>query len=180
MAAEFENVTAEFLARLPEQHPDRPFLAGLQSVVTAYVAREPGAADPLPAAVEPLPSDGSVPVESDRGGAPTPVETLATVEQREQERVTLRGRMGKPPRFSTTPRGVRRAEFNLAVHEDDASTTWHTVLAFRERAERLEAANPQRGQATAVIGYHHRTQRTDRAGNPTTVTRIVAAHIRLR
>jgi single-stranded DNA-binding protein len=110
--------------------------------------------------------------------APATVE--GTAEQVEQERVRLSGRIGARPRFSTTPNGVRRAEFNLAVHEDDESTTWHTVLAFRERAERLEQANPQKGQQAEVIGYRRVEERTDREGNPRTIERIIAAHIRLR
>jgi single-stranded DNA-binding protein len=92
----------------------------------------------------------------------------------------LRGRLGQRVRFSTTKTGVRRAEFNLAVAVDDEHTTWHTVLAFRHVAERLEQAVPRKGQVAEVIGYRHTAERTTKDGQPKTVERVIAAHIRLR
>lgn len=176
MAAEFEKLAADFLDKLPEGHPDRPFLAGIHDVVTAYAERGSVERDSGTGREEPVETAFHAPDETNKP-EPAATEQLASPEQ---DRVTLRGRLGKPPRFSDTPRGVRRAEFNLAVHEDDESTSWHSVLAFRQRAERLEAANPQKGQYAEVIGYRHVEERKDREGKPKTVERIVAAHIRLR
>ncbi|HLZ28549.1 MAG TPA: single-stranded DNA-binding protein [Chloroflexota bacterium] len=186
MAAELERFIADQLARLPTDHPDRRFLAGLRQAASAYAEHPPP--DPIAAAVDtPLVESGTatatptiVPEQP-----PPPVPAMADPEadglgQVEQERVTLTGRMGARVRYSTTPRGVRRAEFNLAVHADDDATTWHRVLAFRKRAEALEQANPQKGQEAEVIGYRHVQERPDRDGTLRTVAHIVAAHIRLR
>lgn len=186
MAVELETFIADQLARLPTDHPDRRFLAGLRQAVSAYAAQPPPAAITASAETpltQPDPQGGppaSTPEEL-QSAVPVALDPEARdARQVEQERITLTGRLGARVRFSTTPRGIRRAEFNLAVHQDDASTIWHRVLAFRERAERLERANPQQGQVAEIIGYRHVQERPDRDGTLRTVERIVAAHIRLR
>ena len=194
MAIELERFLADQLARLPETHPDKPFLAAQKALVAAYLVHN----DPN-IRVTPSPASESLPeallvTETTEQTVTTAPVTLyrATVaepvapavegrgEQTERERLVLRGRMGKRVRYSTTPRGVRRAEFNLATAVDEETTAWHTVLAFRERAERLEAANPQKGQYLEIIGYRDVVERKDAHGNPKQIERIIAAHIRLR
>src|SRR5258706_3919335 len=51
----------------------------------------------------------------------------------ETPRVTLRGRLGAEPRFrTTTRRGELVASFPLGVHPDGETTTWHSIVAFRD------------------------------------------------
>jgi single-stranded DNA-binding protein len=198
MAIELERFLSDQLDHLPPQHPDRRFLEGLQEALAGYIEQTgslpPATTDRAPA--ETPPDDPALPEQAspsaavatdvtmlyDAGasaepGAPT---ELAQAEQEERQRVVLRGRLGQRVRFSTTKNGVRRAEFNLAEAADEAHTTWHTVLAFRHVAERLEQAAPRKGQYAEVIGYRHTEERTTKDGQPKTVERVIAAHIRLR
>jgi len=170
---ELEHFLQDQLERLPEDHPDRPFLTAQHDLITAFIERLPGDAAVSPTEVVTV-YDASPAVEPVAGDA------LAQSEQAERERIVLKGRLGKRVRYSTTPRGVRRAEFNLAVALDENHTDWHTVLAFRDRADKLEQAQPRGGQYAEVIGYKDTQERKVRDGNLKLVERIIAAHIRLR
>jgi hypothetical protein len=76
--------------------------------------------------------------------SPAPRES-ATHEAPEKERVTFAGRLGTDPRFRTTPKGTLVAELLVGVHEDDETTIWKKVVAFDERARKLEGT-VSRGQ----------------------------------
>ena len=77
-----------------------------------------------------------------------------TPEQRGRERLTLSGRVGAAPTLRTTPKGTLVARFPLGVHEDSGATTWHTILAFNQRAEQVRTS-VKKGDAVEVIGYRH-------------------------
>ncbi len=99
-------------------------------------------------------------------------------EAREQERVTLTGRLGQNPRVRTTPKGTLVAQFPLGVKEDADlnKTTWHQVFAFRKLAERARDTLKQ-GDAVQVIGYRHTREIPGRKG-PRTVDEIYATVVR--
>jgi hypothetical protein len=195
MASELEHFLADQLAHLPENHPDRAFLTAQKALTDAFLDRRvptinstdralsEDLAEAPPAGV--LPESAAPTASTDLylagdSSEPVTVADVVQTEQAERERVVLKGRIGKRVRYSTTPRGVRRAEFNLATAVDEETTAWHTILAFRDRAERLEQANPQKGQYLEVIGYRDTIDRKDNHGNAKQVERIIAAHIRLR
>jgi len=174
---ELEHFLQDQLQRLPEEHPDRPFLSAQHDLVTAFLERgNSGEVAVSPPEVETVYDAGSAvePVTDDEV-AIVPGDPLPQPEQAERERIVLKGRMGKRVRYSTTPRGVRRAEFNLGVALDEEHTDWHTVLAFRQRADQLEQAQPHSGQYAEVIGYKDLQERKDRDGNLKQVERIIAA-----
>jgi len=57
---------------------------------------------------------------------------------------------------------VRRNElvgsFPLGVHPNLESTTWYSVVAFGERAKRLEEKSLAKGQEGEVVGYLQKNQ----------------------
>jgi len=95
----------------------------------------------------------------------------------EQPRLTLLGRVGTVPRFRTSPRGTRIAEFLLAVHENRNQTSWHPIVVFGERAERIENMIAK-GQMLEIIGYVHQRERHGRDGSTRRVEEIYATVIR--
>jgi hypothetical protein len=109
---------------------------------------------------------------------PAPDDTTDTTLEK-QERVTISGRVGTLPAFRTTPRGTRVAQFKIAEHPDTEATTWHTILAFSQRAEQLERKPLQKGQAVEVIGFPHYREVTTN-GVKKTVEEIYATAIKRR
>jgi hypothetical protein len=96
-----------------------------------------------------------------------------------QERRTIRGRVGRTPRFRTTAgRGLLISQFPLAEHTSDGGTTWHTVLLFGERAEKLKEKPIVTGQEIEVVGYPHERSRRSRLGGSRQVTELYATAIR--
>ncbi len=118
---------------------------------------------------------------------PTPVRPTAPPQEtppaepkpEERVRVALSGRLGADPTFRTTPKGVLVARFQLAVHEEQDSTTWHTVLAFGDRAEKLRGAL-RKGQEAQVVGYLHERDIPTREGGTRRVQEIYAALVQTR
>src|SRR3712207_9431549 len=78
----------------------------------------------------------------------------AAPEQREAERLTLLGRVGRDPTFWTTKTGVARAHFPLGVRHDPASdtTTWHRIDAWNKWAERARET-VHRGDVVEAVVY---------------------------
>ena len=70
------------------------------------------------------------------------------------------------------------ARFPLGAHEDTGATTWHTVLAFNQRAEQVRTS-VKKGDAVEVIGYRHTRDVPGRKG-PRTVQEIYATIIKAR
>lgn len=124
----------------------------------------------------------------DSGGAPMPIHAPSeivesavsgNVESEKPQRLTLAGRLGRVPSFRTTRSGTLIASFPLAVRDDAGETTWHTVLAFGERAEQLREGLAK-GQHLEVIGYLHQRERTTRSGETRTIDEIYATVVRSR
>jgi single-stranded DNA-binding protein len=78
------------------------------------------------------------------------------------------GRLGTEVKFKVTPKGLLVASFPLGIHEDDGRTTWETVLAFGDRAEKLRDTLT-RGQQAHVVGYRKERTYTGRDGRERTV-----------
>ncbi|MCC6236795.1 MAG: single-stranded DNA-binding protein [Dehalococcoidia bacterium] len=102
---------------------------------------------------------------------------LTTAQERKPERLQIRGRAGAAPAFGSTRRGAAVARFPLAVHDQTGTTTWHTVVAFGDRAERLRGA-VGRGDALEVVGYFHERAVRARGGRPRQVRELYAAAVR--
>jgi hypothetical protein len=113
---------------------------------------------------------------------PTPVDqptTNETVSAQEQRRLQLAGRVGADPVFRTTPKGTLVGRFPLAIHNPDNTTTWHQVLAFNARAERLKDAI-HKGDAVRVVGYMHEREGKGRDGQPRTIRELYAVSVTAR
>jgi hypothetical protein len=101
------------------------------------------------------------------------------------ERITIRGRVGREAKFRTTQRrGVFIGSFPLGEHPDLETTIWHTVLVFGDRAEKLREKGLTRGQEIEVVGYVHEREITtdgkgpEGKGGHKTVREIYATAIR--
>lgn len=97
----------------------------------------------------------------------------------QKERLTVLGRVGATPSFRTSPKGTLIARFPVAVHEAENKTTWHTVLAFGERAEKLKESLEKGGQVE-VVGYRHFREARTRNGQPKTVEELYAVVVKNR
>lgn len=149
----------------------------------------------------PSPSVGDEPlqnIQNDPHGADDGIEILPAIEtpvtghsrgqsvvaedpsgKTERERVTLSGRLGQAPSFRTTRTGKLIATFPVAVRDEAGATTWHTVLAFDARAEKLRNGFAK-GQAVDIIGYRHQREKQTKAGDTRLVEEIYATVITLR
>jgi len=108
--------------------------------------------------------------------APLPAEQQP---QEENERVTLRGRVGRAPTFRTTAkRGVLIGSFPLGTHPDLETTVWHTILMFDNRARMLQEKNLTPGEEIEVVGFPHKREIQTPRGENKTVTEIYATAIR--
>ena len=180
MAVELGHFIADQLARLPENHPDRAFIAGLGTVVGAYTEAVP--TEDLPVAAAGAPTEAAA--------EPAPTAPAATDEERTpaQDRVRVNGRLGAAPAFRETPKSKQRvATFPLAERDDAGQTTWHRVVAFnkpgRPLADKVEQLGLAKGSAVEVVGYRHerevRTRTVEtRALKPHTITEIYAVAVR--
>lgn len=102
---------------------------------------------------------------------------IRAAEQRpSQERVSLAGRLGTAPSFRATRSGRTVARFPMATRDEEHHTTWHTVVAFGERAEGLRGAL-SKGQALEVIGYWHDREVRIRGGRLKVVRELYAAAV---
>lgn len=115
-------------------------------------------------------SAASETVESAEGG---------TVAPEQPQRLTLTGRLGRVPSFRTTRNGTLIASFPLAVRDEAGETTWHTILAFGERAEKLREGLAK-GQHLEVIGYLHQRERTTRSGETRIIDEVYATVVKPR
>jgi len=107
-----------------------------------------------------------------------PAEQVQT-SQLERQRRTVVGRVGAAPGFRTTRNGVTIARFPVAVHNDDGTTRWETVVLFGQRAERVRDVL-QKGQQVEVIGYDHEREMQKRDGARKTVHELYGAVVRTR
>jgi len=106
----------------------------------------------------------------------------ATVEpqERDSDRVTLVGRIGYAPKFRTTPRGTLVGSFSMNVHERPGDQgTWHKIVAFGVRAEKLRESGLGKGDEVQVVGYPHVAERRNqKTGEAKQDTQIYAAVVK--
>lgn len=114
---------------------------------------------------------------SDEPPAATPPQDTSA--QKEQERVTLVGRVGAAPSFRTSPKGVLIGRFPLAVRESEDKTTWHAILAFGQRATKVQET-VRKGEVVEVVGYKHQREKQGRGGRPRTVEEVYAVVVKPR
>ena len=145
----------EFFPPLPDPSPRRfpDFVPGPQ--VQDITPELP---PPLPASAVDAPLAPVAPTEQ-----PTKRET--------DPRLVLRGNVGRSPRMHTSPKGQLIAEFPLGVHGEDEKTTWHTVVAFGPRAERVRDGLKQ-GDAVEVIGYLRQREKRQQDGSKRTIQEV--------
>ena len=129
----------------------------------------------------PVPELGVVPSPETTVPPEPSASTGDTPEEPGRERVTLTGRLGQDPRIRTTRKGTLVAQFPLGVKDeaDFNKTTWHTVVAFRQRAEQVRDTL-KKGDAVEVIGYRHERQVPHRDGSTRTVQEVYATVIKRR
>lgn len=122
-----------------------------------------------------------VQVPSDTDESPAVASTQPTTETGTEKppRLNLSGRLGRTPSFRTTRNGTLIASFPLAVRDEAGQTTWHTVLAFGDRAEKLRETLAK-GQHVEVIGYLHQRERTTRSGETRMIDEVYATVVKPR
>lgn len=76
------------------------------------------------------------------------------------------------------PQGSLIARFPLAEHHEDKTTTWHTIVAFNERAQKLQEAGLSHGQEVTIVGYPHAREVPIREGKTKTVQEIYAVVVK--
>ena len=101
-------------------------------------------------------------------------------------KVTLIGNAGGDPEVKTLENGGKFARFSLATSNSykdkegnwQKNTQWHTVVAWRDLAERVEK-NLKKGMQVYVEGEVTYRKHTDKEGIERFYTDIVAANVRL-
>ena len=102
-------------------------------------------------------------------------------EDKERARVRLAGRLGTDPRFRETRTGVLVGSFPIAVPQDDGSTRWETVVAFKERAAKLRGdGGPKKGRHVEVIGSRRCREQPTRDGKVRVVEEVYAVVVKPR
>lgn len=97
-------------------------------------------------------------------------------EHERSDRVRLSGRLGADVSFRSTKRGRAIARFPLGATGDDGEASWHQVVAFGARAERLRG-RLTRGQRVEVVGYWHDREARTRGGRVQLVRELYAAAV---
>ncbi|MGE0229252.1 MAG: single-stranded DNA-binding protein [Dehalococcoidia bacterium] len=104
-------------------------------------------------------------------------EQPATPEDNERaERVRLSGRLGADVSFRTTKGGSTVARFPLGVTGEGGEASWHQVVAFGARAERLRG-RLTKGHQVEVVGYWHDREARTRGGRVQLVRELYAAAV---
>lgn len=94
---------------------------------------------------------------------PAPKEAEPAKEDKNKDRVTLTGRIGKDLEVKETKNGKKVLKVPVAVHEDN-QTTWHSVFFFGDKAESM-AGSFSKGQTVTVVGYKHEHETTVKGKN---------------
>jgi len=162
--------------------------------IAVAVTHGPRLASPLSAPVRPVEAatprkqrsrrvSSSQPIADDPVTAEGPSEERVEPgagEAEEKNRVALQGRLGSAPRFRTTVNDKLIAQLPLAVHHDDKSTTWHTVVAFGEKAAQLRDQDFKKGELIHVVGYEHLRLFKNKDGAERSEIQIYAAVVKRR
>lgn len=102
----------------------------------------------------------------------------AEPEKQRQPRVAYTGRLVHAPWFRETQRQkMPIAGFRLAVQGEDNTVSYHEIVAFGERADKLREMELEKGRTVSVIGFLHLVSKRTREGVKTT-EEIRAAVIR--
>lgn len=137
----------------------------------------PRPADYLPRAAASQPTSGQPVAESTPSSPPTGGTNQAVAESHETERLHLIGRAGRNPALTARDDPKKsKATFPLAVRENADKPTWHTVVAFGDRAHHVMDTVRQ-GNTYEVIGYHHESAYTGRDGTPRVKREVYAARV---
>jgi Single-strand binding protein family len=135
-------------------------IGGNGSVLVTSLNDRQGEGEQAPAVISEA-AAGSITPEPESTEKPDPPN--APPENEKSERVTLVGRVGTEPRFRTTKAGALVGTFPLAVHDEERKTSWHTIVAFKDRAEKLKGV-ASKGAEVEVVGYVHTSEYTDNTG----------------
>jgi Single-strand binding protein family len=96
-----------------------------------------------------------------------------TAEHRESpDRVTITGNVGRDPDVRTTAKGRKILKFPLGVHEEAGKTSWHEILFFDGKAEKV-AEQISKGRLVTVVGYKHEREAEIKKGNTTFKKKVV-------
>ena len=174
-----EQERAAYFPPVPERYPRTAYIPGETTAPADQADQSSLTASASSATDAPLAAD--LPAMAATRPRPPTGEAAPTAEAREQQRVQLSGRLGQNPTLRTTPTGVLVARFPLGVKDaaDATTTTWHTVLAFRDRAAHVRD-QLKKGDPVQVIGYRHRRELRRRDGTTRPVEEIYATAIRPR
>lgn len=101
-------------------------------------------------------------------------------------RVTLIGRLGADPELRTFDNGSSLITFRVATNESykdkegnwQDKTEWHSIVAWRALAERLDR-QLQKGSQVYIEGKLTHRDYEDRDGNKRYVTEVVAGMVRV-
>lgn len=100
---------------------------------------------------------------------------------REKERRVLLGRLGAEPFFKQTANGTLIARLLLAVPnqvDPKGKPTWETVLAFGDKAKKLQSAGFTKGQSVEVVGYNHEQEVQGKGGKSKMVKEVYAVVVK--
>lgn len=93
--------------------------------------------------------------------------------------MTLRGYVARPPATRLTTKAKRLTlSFPLAVHPDQETTDYYTVVAWDGLAQRIDAKGLRKGQEVEVAGYLHPVERPRRSGERRVERQVYAAALR--
>jgi hypothetical protein len=95
------------------------------------------------------PLQGETALSDDSRMSPEHPETALPSSQQQEDkekdtRLALSGRVGRAPHMRTTSNGRVVATFPLAVHHEDNTTSWHSIVAFDAKALKLQETLGQR------------------------------------
>lgn len=117
-----------------------------------------------------------------RQSAPADTEEQTThTAHTENDRLTIRGRVGGEVRFRQSGRrGMLIGTFPLGEHPDLETTLWHAIVVFGDRAAKLKEKGLSKGQEIEVVGYIHERQvkSTGEGQESKTVRELYATAIR--
>lgn len=153
------------------EHESRSLIVTDQGEVTLFVSPRPPFAEPdelgrLIAASDHIEHEIAVIAKSARSydpiAADQPKPDVSNIknamntkpETEKAPRVEVEGRVGRDPILRESAKGVKIAMFPLAEHPDgdENETRWHTIVAFKERAEKV-IDSVHKGDRVKVIGY---------------------------
>jgi single-stranded DNA-binding protein len=165
--------------RLAEHDDEGAQASGEEEVPFAVTAAPPAQEAPKVRRPRKQPTQDQPQKREDTRQDSQPETTAMVPATTENERRTIRGRVGNEIRFRTTARrNMLVASFPLGEHPDLETTIWHTIVVFGDRAQKLKEKGLTRGQEIEVVGYVHEREGKNQAGEPKKIQEIYATAIR--